>query len=56
MDYSEGVYGLVRAFRIPGARNLLMTLWPLATAFMRDFYAEWFKDPKRHLAEALRET
>jgi len=26
VDYSEGVYGLVHAFRIAGACNLLMTL------------------------------
>lgn len=60
VDYSEGVYGLVRAFRIAGARNLLMTLWPLddrlAAEFMRDFYTAWFQDPKRHPAEALRKT
>ncbi len=60
VDYSEGVYGLVRAFRIAGARNLLMTLWPLndhlAAAFMRDFYFKWFQGPKRHPAEVLRET
>ncbi|VFM96607.1 MAG: Tetratricopeptide repeat-containing protein, partial [Candidatus Kentron sp. G] len=45
VDYSEGVYGLTRAFRIAGARNILMTLWPLkdrlAAAFMADFYRNW---------------
>jgi CHAT domain-containing protein len=60
VDYSEGVYGLVRAFRIAGARNLLMTLWPLndrlAADFMKDFYANWFADPNRHPAQALQET
>ncbi len=60
VDYSEGVYGLVRAFRIAGARNLLMTLWPLndrlAADFMKDFYAKWFENPGRHPAEALQET
>ncbi|MBT8419426.1 MAG: CHAT domain-containing protein, partial [Gammaproteobacteria bacterium] len=42
VDYSEGVYGLTRAFRIAGAKNILMTLWPLndplAKDFMKDFY------------------
>ncbi|WP_200284380.1 CHAT domain-containing protein [Rhabdochromatium marinum] len=60
VDYSEGVYGLVRAFRIAGARNLLMTLWPLndrlAADFMKDFYANWFSDANRHPADALQET
>nr|VFK32528.1 MAG: Tetratricopeptide repeat-containing protein [Candidatus Kentron sp. MB]VFK75964.1 MAG: Tetratricopeptide repeat-containing protein [Candidatus Kentron sp. MB] len=45
VDYSEGVYGLTRAFRIAGARNILMTLWPLndqlAGEFMGDFYRNW---------------
>ena len=45
VDYSEGVYGLTRAFRTAGARNILMTLWPLndalAAQFMLDFYENW---------------
>nr|VFK54249.1 MAG: Tetratricopeptide repeat-containing protein [Candidatus Kentron sp. TC] len=45
VDYSEGVYGLTRAFRMAGARNVLMTLWPLndalAREFMGDFYRNW---------------
>ena len=54
VDYSEGVYGLARAFRIAGAENVLMTLWPLADQrakeFMVDFYNLWlnhdgFEDP-----------
>lgn len=59
VDYSEGVYGLVRAFRIAGARHVLMTLWPLndrlAYSFMREFYAKWFEAPDRHPAEVLRD-
>nr|VFJ49940.1 MAG: CHAT domain-containing protein [Candidatus Kentron sp. DK] len=45
VDVSEGVYGLTRAFRTAGARNILMTLWPLhdelAAEFMIDFYRNW---------------
>jgi CHAT domain-containing protein len=61
VDRSEGVYGLVRAFRIAGARNVLMTLWPLndplARTFMENFYQSWL-DPQGHRspAEALRKT
>ena len=29
LDYAEGVYGLVRALRTAGARNVLVTLWPV---------------------------
>lgn len=52
VDYSEGVYDLVRAFRIACIRNVLMSLWTLnnrlATGFMKDFYARWFNDLERH--------
>ena len=45
VDYSEGIYGLARAFRIAGADNVLMTLWPIndarARLFMEDFYNIW---------------
>ncbi|MCP4348236.1 MAG: CHAT domain-containing protein [Desulfobacterales bacterium] len=44
-DYSEGVYGLVRAFRTAGAQNVLMTLTPVgdksSRAFMTKFYETW---------------
>ncbi len=40
----EGVFGLRRGFLIAGARNLLMTLWPVSDKFgpyfMEDFYKE----------------
>jgi tetratricopeptide (TPR) repeat protein len=61
VDRSEGVYGLVRAFQIAGARNVRMTLWPLndplARSFMEDFYRSWL-DPQGHRspAEALRKS
>ncbi len=61
LDHSEGVYGLVRAFRIAGARNVLMSLWSLGDAdareFMERFYNTWLDGTKpKDLAVALRET
>nr|VFK41191.1 MAG: Tetratricopeptide repeat-containing protein [Candidatus Kentron sp. SD] len=62
VDVSDGVYGLTRAFRIAGARNVLMTLWPLndalAKEFMVDFYGNWLSGDARSVtpAEALRQT
>ncbi len=45
VDSSEGVYGMVRAFQIAGAGNVLMTLWALndglGTEFVADFYRNW---------------
>jgi len=42
----EGVLGLERAFRVAGARSVVMTLWPvddgITREFMRNLYAERF--------------
>ncbi|WP_089936149.1 CHAT domain-containing tetratricopeptide repeat protein [Candidatus Entotheonella palauensis] len=60
VDYAEGVYGLVRAFCIAGARRVLMTLWPVgddhAKDFMVAFYERWLQQPVSDPAKALRET
>jgi CHAT domain-containing protein len=61
LDYAEGVYGLTRAFRTAGARNVLMSLWPLgdqsAREFMARFYRTWLNGAKpKDLAVTLRET
>ncbi|MEM7044001.1 MAG: CHAT domain-containing protein, partial [Pseudomonadota bacterium] len=58
IDYSEGVVGMVRALRIAGAQQVLMTLWPIsdqATAeFMRIFYSQWLAKPDEGPAAALK--
>ncbi len=52
----EGVYGLRRAFAIAGARNLVMSLWPVwdkqATKQMKTFYGSYGQG--MHPAQALR--
>jgi len=54
------VYGLVRALRIAGARNVLVTLWPLADGeardFMDKFYSTWLSQTRSDPAQALRDT
>jgi CHAT domain-containing protein/Tfp pilus assembly protein PilF len=60
VDYSEGVFGLARALRTAGARNVLVTLWPLddvlARDFMVDFYKNWTGQAQSDPAQALRDT
>ena len=60
VDYSDGVYGLVRAFRTAGARHVLMTLQPVndsrAKEFMLRFYQHWFDQNLSDPAKALRAT
>jgi hypothetical protein len=59
-DYSEGLYGLARAFRTAGARNVMVTLWPLndgeARDFMKEFYRNWLSQVRSDPAKALRDT
>jgi CHAT domain-containing protein len=60
IDYSEGVFGLARALRTAGARNVLVTLWKLkdgeAHDFMVDFYKNWLTQDRSDPAKALRDT
>ncbi|MCP4154009.1 MAG: CHAT domain-containing protein, partial [bacterium] len=50
IDYSEGVYGLVRAFRTAGADAVLMTLSTVgdrsSKEFMVEFYQRWLSSPE----------
>ncbi len=47
---TEGVYGLQRAFKIAGAKYLIMTLWQVpdfeTQAFMSTFYLAWLDEEK----------
>jgi CHAT domain-containing protein len=60
IDYAEGIYGLVRAFRIAGARMVLTTLWAVndteAKDFMIAFYRMWLQQAISDPAAALRAT
>lgn len=58
-DYSEGLYGVTRAFHIAGAKKVLMALWPIdaeqSRDFMLAFYKHWLGN-KLSIAQALRAT
>jgi len=60
IDYSEGVYGLLRAFRVAGAHNIMMTLWSLqdqsACDFLTNFYKTWLSKSNMTPLKALRQT
>jgi CHAT domain-containing protein/tetratricopeptide (TPR) repeat protein len=59
-DYGDGVAGLVRALRVAGAHNVLVTLRPVndrsARQFMESFYRHWLGDPAGDAAAALQRT
>ena len=45
---NEGVFGLQRAFKIAGARHLILSLWKIpdrqTTQLMEVFYKKWLED------------
>ncbi|MBK8968401.1 MAG: CHAT domain-containing protein [Lewinellaceae bacterium] len=56
---NEGVYGLQRAFKIAGARYLIMSLWQVpdqeTSVFMETFYRHWIVD-NMTIPDAFRAT
>jgi len=62
IGHGEGIYGLVRALRTAGARNVLVTLRTVgdrsAAAFMKTFYTRWLSQPsgRSDPARALEDT
>ena len=60
IDKSEGIYGLLRSFRLAGAQNIIITLWSLndqsAKIFFSRFYKTWLSTTNMIPSKALRET
>lgn len=55
----EGVYGLLRAFNLAGANQLIMSLWQIPDRetkdFMLSFYKNWIND-KSTIRRAFQKT
>ena len=58
VEGNEGVYGLQRAFKIAGAKYLMMSLWQVpdeeTSEFMTTFYREWLGG--KTIRQAFRQT
>jgi CHAT domain-containing protein len=54
----EGVYGLRRAFVLAGARNLVMSLWPVDDEVTRDLMARFYRNYRTgvSVADAMRKA
>ena len=59
IEGNEGVYGLQRAFKIAGAKYLIMSLWQVpdreTMEFMKVFYQNWLTQ-EMSIPEAFRAT
>ena len=59
IEGNEGVYGLQRAFRIAGAKYLIMSIWKIddkkTKVFMTNFYRHWSEEGMS-VPEAFRKT
>ena len=58
IEGSEGVYGLQRALKMAGVKNIMMSLWEVpdkeTAEFMELFYSNWLSG--KNIREAFRNT
>jgi CHAT domain-containing protein len=58
VEIGEGVYGLRRAFVLAGARNLVMSLWPVDDEVTRDLMGRFYRNYRSGVsaADAMRKA